>query len=798
MKIIKMKTLCGAVMAGVAPLLAANIASAATLDEIVVTAQKRSESAQDVGMSINALSADAIKEAGIANASDLGKVVPGFVYTKTPRGTPTYALRGIGFDDNSLASAPTVSIYLDEAPMAYPVMTRHIAFDLAQVEVLKGPQGILFGQNSTGGAVNFIAEKPTDEFEAGVEASYGSFDTFETKGYVSGTIADNFRVRLSGMSIQSDEGWQESYTRSDKLGEQDVFAARLLADWEPTEDLSVKFALQGWCDKSDTQAGQLIETHHSIDVGANPVYDAYPRSGNDAQDADWDSNPANPLERDDQFVQSSIRFDYNLSDTITLTSITSYSDYEQDFYQDTDGADLQNFTLRNDGSIESFSQELRLSGDTDSIKWVVGVNYSEDESKDDTTYFFSQNSVAAFGIAEALSTADQEVETKAIFGNVAWSIDDQFTLNVGVRHTEDDREYEGCTADTGDGTMAALFSGLWLGVAPNDPSAIQAGACTTGILQPGMDPLAFVPGTPGFYVPGLMKRELDERNTSWRIGLDWQVNDDFLAYANISKGYKSGSIPAVNSSTDAQVDPVTQESVLAYELGFKSTLMDGAMRLNGAVWYYDYENKQLRGRILDNVFGSLEALVNVPESTVKGVELGMDLLPIENLTISLNASYTETEVDKGPAPNDSYDPLGTQISYDGLSFPHTPELHISARAHYEVSISDSLIGFADISILHQDETTGLFADKAVLATTQISPATRPGVFADPDMFDVDSYTTVDARIGVKADDLTWEVALWGKNLTDEYYWNNATQGLDNVYRLASKPRTYGISFAYNF
>lgn len=755
-------------------------AGSLTLEEVIVTAQKRQESAQDVGMSINAMSGDTLKQSGVASASDLGKVVPGFVYTKTPRGTPTYALRGIGFDDNSLASASTVSTYLDEAPMPYPVMTRFVAFDLAQVEVLKGPQGILFGQNSTGGAINFIAQKPSDEFEAGIEGSYGNYDTFETKGYAGGALTDTLRARASFMSIQAGEGWQESYTRNDELGEQDVFSARVITEWDATDDLMVSFVVQGWKDKSDTQAGQLLETHHSQDLGATPTYDAYPRSPNQATAADWDANPARPLSRDDSFIQPSLRIDYELTDSLTLTSITTYSDYKQDFDQDTDGADLQNFSLRNEGSIKSFNQELRLSGDSDRVEWIVGANYARDSSEDNTTYFFAENSVAAFGIAEAFSSADQDVNTYAVFGNTAVTMADNLTLNLGMRYTEDDREYEGCTGDTGDGTMAGLFSFLW-------GASIQPGECTTGILQ--ADGLS--------YVPGLVSRELDEDNTSWRIGLDWRVTDDTLAYANISKGYKSGSIPAVNSSTDAQIDPVTQESVLAYELGFKTTLLDGAMRLNGATWYYDYTDKQLRGRIKDNIFNSLEALVNIPESEVYGAEFGIDYLPIEQLTLSLSGAYTQTEVTKGPDADKSYDPLGNQVSYDGLSFPHTPEVHLSALAHYEDNISAMLIGFVDLSVHYESETEGLFADRTVLANTDISPL-RPGVKTDPDIFKVDAFTTVDARIGIKSEDEQWEITLWGKNLTDKYYWNNTTQGLDNIYRLASMPRTYGLSASYKF
>ncbi|MGD9661378.1 MAG: TonB-dependent receptor [Porticoccaceae bacterium] len=777
------RRLCLAAAVSSAGVFVATPAAAFSLEEVIVTAQKRQESAQEVGMSITAVSGDSLLERSVIATSDLGKVVPGFVYTQTPRGTPIYTLRGIGFDDNSLASAPTVSIYMDEVSMAFPVMSRHTTFDLERVEVLKGPQGILFGQNSTGGAVNFIAAKPTEEFSAGLDVSYGRFNTSDVRGYVSGALSDTFRVRLSGMKIDSDE-WQKSYTRDDELGEQDVFAGRFIAEWEPTEDLLVTLNLHGWADKSDTQAAQLLEVKPSLDGFAYPEYDAYPRSPNDARAADWDANPPLPLVRDDELTQGSFRVDYNLSDAMTLTSITSYAKYEQNFVQDTDGSDMQNFSLRNIGEIDSFSQELRLAGTTDNLEWIVGANYSEDDSADKTEYYYAENSVnqGFLGIFQSYSTADQDVKNYAFFSNVAWSFAEDLTLNLGARYTKDERDYQGCTGDLGDGSSAFAFNTVLDLIFPElAPHTIQPGGCTTS--DEG--------------VPGLVNRSLDEDNVSWRVGLDWQVSPDLLTYANISKGYKSGSIPAVNTASAFQIQPVAQESVLAYELGFKSELMENRAQFNAAAFYYDYSDKQLRGRILDplGVFGVLETLLNIPESEVYGVEIDAKITPVEGLLLGVAASYVNTEVTKDFF---AYDPVGNEFNYKGQSFPHTPELHITATANYEFGISQTLNGFVGADVLYQDDTTGLFNDPAIVGSTVASPTLRPGQTVDPDTFKVDSYATVDARLGVEAADGSWKAWLWGRNITDKYYWNNATQSLDNLYRLSSMPRTYGAAVSYRF
>jgi iron complex outermembrane receptor protein len=184
------------------------------IEEIVVTAQKREESINEVAMSIQAATGERLTELGITDTADLFKVVSGFSSNVTYYGTSIYTIRGVGFQDTALASSPTVSVYLDETPLAYSVLTQGVSLDLQRVEVLKGPQGTLFGQNATGGAVNYVANKPTETFEAGVDASVGRFNTIDVQGFVSGPVSDTLSYRLAGRTINSD-GWQKQYTSAD-------------------------------------------------------------------------------------------------------------------------------------------------------------------------------------------------------------------------------------------------------------------------------------------------------------------------------------------------------------------------------------------------------------------------------------------------------------------------------------------------------------------------------------------------------------------------------------------------------
>src|SRR6267154_4843890 len=204
------------------------------LEEVVVTAEKRSERATDVPMSITAVTAEQLEKQGVVSVADLTKIVPGFTFQPSDYGTPIYSIRGIGFKDVAVAVAPTVSVYLDQVPLAYSAMTSGAAFDLERLEVLKGPQGTLFGQNSTGGAMNFIAAKPTDHLEAGADATYGRFNEADSQGFLSGPLSDTVTARLAVRTEQRD-AWQQSETRDAQLGVRNFSTVGLLIDWKPRE-----------------------------------------------------------------------------------------------------------------------------------------------------------------------------------------------------------------------------------------------------------------------------------------------------------------------------------------------------------------------------------------------------------------------------------------------------------------------------------------------------------------------------------------------------------------------------------
>ena len=238
----------------------AGVSDAATeggLEVVLVTAQKVTENVNDVGMTINALSADDLNRVGFTSPEQLTKVVPGLNITQSGYGLPVYTMRGIGYYDIAAGNSPTVSLYLDETPVTYPIMSRGLALDVQRVEVLKGPQGTLYGQNSTAGLVNYIANRPTEAFTAGVGTSYDNYDRFNLNGFVSGPLTDTLGVRLAASADRGGD-WQDSFTRDDDNGSAEFYTARLLADWNATDRLTLQFNANGWVDKTDSPAGQIV------------------------------------------------------------------------------------------------------------------------------------------------------------------------------------------------------------------------------------------------------------------------------------------------------------------------------------------------------------------------------------------------------------------------------------------------------------------------------------------------------------------------------------------------------------
>lgn len=740
----------------------------AQLPEIIVTAEKREESANKVPMSITAVTASDLALVGVTQPRDLAKVTTSFNYTDSYVGSPIYTLRGVGFSDISLGGRPTVSIYVDEAPIPFSIQSRGASLDLERVEVLKGPQGTLFGQNATGGAINYIAAKPTDTFKAGLDASFGRFNAWELGGFVSGPLSDTLSARVavkhSGMGA-----WQRSYTSGANNGQTDFTNGRLSMAWEPSATFRALLTVGGFIDRSDVQAGQAIQIAPLIPDAAAfvPGLLTYPLAPTDGRAADFTQGLN--YARDNYYVHANLRLEADLSDSLTLISLTNYGRFRERQLQDIDGTALQNISQFTDGRIKSLSQEVRLSAEIgDRGHFIVGGNYSHDVALEDGLVSTPESTVAftfvPFGLPLFVGFRDynnQRSNNWAGFVSADYELTDTVRAYAGLRYTRNIINYDGCSADSGDGVAALNFGSVFnlfragAGLPPNE--TIAPGGCYSASAA---------------FVPGRATSRLSEDNVSWRAGLDWKPSPGMLLYANVSKGYKAGSFPTIGATLQSQLAPAVQESVIAYEAGFKATLANRTLQLNGAVFYYNYTDKQILGKIDDLVFGRLLKLINVPKSKIDGAELELAWTPIRGLKINAGGSYINSRILDHFT---NFDPLGNLVDFDGESFPNTPKWQFIANADYKWSVSSNLDASLGAGVTHQSSTNSQLGNLPILY--------------------VKDYTLLDLRAGLESHDGSWKFSVWGRNVGNTYYWTSSNSNLDTTVRFAGMPATYGATLS---
>lgn len=769
-------------------------------DDIVVTAQKREQRLQDVGLTVAAFDSEALANAGVNSVTELARVVPGLDVTPSPSGTPVYTLRGVGFFESTLSAAPDVALYLDQIPLAIPAFGALTAFDVERVEVLKGPQGTLFGTNATGGAINLIAAKPTSSTEGGVEIGYGRFNTVRVGTYLSGPLTDTLNGRIA-VKLSRGDAWQYSYTRDDKLGETDEIAGRLLLDWQPSEAVNLLLNVNGWLNRSDPQAPQLARQTTPADLQA-PVGSVtfgqivppdfplllIPGAPDNNRAANW--SPDYRPYRDDRFYQTSLTANIDLTDTITLTSLTGYSDLRQRKASSYSGTDLPAFEqAANPAKANDFSQEVRLAS-TDSsaaLRWMIGANYQRTFSYEriDAIYPFASTGFRDGFTANTLDTR-QVFKQWAAFGNLEYDLMPNLTLKAGIRYTDSTRTTVGRVYDT-PGYVEPIPGSLGLTDFFNVliPLAYVPLFCPTVTFTPVV-PGESVSLDPDTCVSGNYNAKLKEDNVPWSLGLDFRANDDLLLYANVSRGFKGGAFPLVNAASQAQFYPVPQEKLTAYEVGFKSNLDGNSFILNGAAFYYDYANKQTRGKTVDPLFGALEQLVSIPKSRIYGAELDLTTRPLQGLTLRAAATYLNTRIKtfNGIVGAESVGGLlfPTFASFKGADLPFAPKFAVSAAADYEFPVSATLDGFVGASLRGQTKSYG----SPQLGGQDKIDATIKG------------YATVDIRAGIASPDAGWKLMLWGKNVTDTHYWTNSLRAFDTIVRYTARPVEYGVTLSYDF
>lgn len=564
----------------------------AQLEKVVVTAQKRSEAAQDVGTALTVLTGKEVSERGIVTVNQLQTEVPSLeIEPAFGSGQPQFRIRGVGFQDYAANNSPTVGVYVDEVAYPLPIMTQGLLFDLSRVEVLRGPQGTLYGRNTTGGAVNFVTNRPTREFAAGATIDYGSFNALNAQGYVSGSLADNVRGRLSAALAQGG-AWQHNRDTGQSLGNKDQYALRGQLEWDVTDRFNLRFTAHSGQDKSENEGLYLFTPKTGPGTPA-PIDRNRANTG-------WGFSPAflqatgfgpnAKPSRDNKSEGYSLVANLDLGQT-QLTSITAYEKFRRRELNDWDGTSARDSDEFFGSNADVFSQELRLASTSGKVfNWVTGLYYSRENLKENFLSDFSNS----LGLPIVKTSYSQNAETFALFGQADYKLTDRLKVVGGLRHENEDRQLRNYSTAT-----------------------------ITGI--------SFIPTT---------NKSTSFSEVTGKLGLEYQLQPSTLLYTSVSRGVKSGGFTAYNTTNVLQLEPFKPEELWAYEAGFKSDLTR-TLRLNGAGFYYDYRKQQVLSAVWDPTYGPIGRIVNAPKSEIWGGELELLWEPVSGLKVSQYLSYKE-------------------------------------------------------------------------------------------------------------------------------------------------------------
>lgn len=723
------------------PVLAQAAAPAATdaglIEDIIVTAQRRSESAQDVGVALSVLGGDELARRGLSNVNQLQDQTPSLeVVPAFGGGQPQFRLRGVGFEDYATNNTPTVGVYVDEVAYPVPVATQGVLFDIDRVEVLRGPQGTLYGRNTTGGAINFITRRPTADISAGIDAQYGRFDEFKAEGFVSGPISDKVRFRVSGVTEQGG-GFQKNRTTGQSLGDADRLFGRALLEFLPSDTTTVTVNLHGGRDQSEQTGLYLFRPFQTRGYGgpAGPVIPAdtsrratgWGLSSTFATLAGFDVD--DKPQKDNESYGASLTVASELTDAISLTSITAYDHLDRRELADWDASASHESDTFWGSDVDVFSQELRLaSTDTGPLSWVTGAYYASQKLDEVFLTDFSQS----LGFITDTSYR-QKVESISGFGQVGYEVTEQVKLVAGLRYENEKRKLRDFRTAIGP--------------------------------------------TPTF-TNGNRNQELDE--VTGKIGVEFRPQDDLLLYANASRGIKSGGFTVYNSPNAEQIDPFKPETLYAYEAGFKSDLRK-SVRLNGSVYYYDYRNQQVLGTIVNPQRGLIGRIVNAPKSEIYGGELELTVTPTTHLRLTQSIGYKKGE-------------YKDYANIDTTSLTRNPTTGIyTART---IDLSGTAIPLANWSYQGSVAYTVPVGGFAVEAQADYAYRDKLPSFLGT-TYDLKSRWITNATLTLRPEEGGWSAGLYGRNIFNTDYDNTRNFFLPNA-NIASpgRPASYGVRLTY--
>jgi iron complex outermembrane recepter protein len=735
------------------------------IEEIVITAQKREQRLVDVPIAVSSLSGEAVKNARIEQVRDIAGYIPNVdIKEQVPGAIPVVAIRGVGLDDFSSTNSPAAGIYVDQVPLSSLALMSFDLVDLERLEVLKGPQGTLYGRNSTAGAINVLSARPLFEREGYLGGGYGSYRTWDVEGMFNTPLSDTLALRVAAKLLRQDEGFWKSRLNADDpsgivapaggllpilggtlglplppialardtsndpikrdIGRRDIRLGRVRLGWEATDSLHIDLKLEALRQRSEL--GQPEHFGHYCRNGAQPIdpdncTDAlgYADRDRDPYRGDWRGEFPYDI---DQW-SATLLADWDL-DWATLSSVSGYIDFERFFHIDVDAMPADQFEFFQADAVQQFTQELRLAASGDAVDWLVGLFWSSDDIVVGTDGVHT----AVIPAERSRIDADQTTRAAAAFAHLDWRFTDTLALTAGLRWTSESRDYVGGTSWT--------------------------------VNLPGQINDTFIDA------------RIEDRNWSWKLGLSHTPSDDALLYASVSRGNKSGGFFSGVTTDDTQLQPYRPESLTAWEIGYKR---QGLLTFSASAFWYDYRDVQTFIRAND---APVQLIGNVPEATNYGLDL--EVLrhfvdgALAGLTLQSGVGLLRSELGSFEGPT------GEPVA-SGNRLANAPELTFNGLARYEFPLlATNRLGALQVDAHYSDDT--------------FKEATNDPLIAS------DAYWIFNARAALMPAARNWEIAVWGRNLGDERY---VVQGL-NVgafyfgNRNYNAPRTYGVEFSWRF
>lgn len=745
-------------------------------EEIVVEARRREEALQDVPIAVTVVTAAELERRQIDNIAQVGESIPNLTFqtgapTGTGASTPSVFIRGVGSAETSLGTEPGVGLYVDDVYIARSVGSVLDLVDPQSVQILRGPQGTLFGRNSVGGAILIRSRAPSSEFGGTLHVDTGSFDRADARFSLDVPFSESFRTSVSGMLANRD-GYVES-DDSEAMGNIDRWAGRVAAEWDATDSLTVSFAADMMrADETAMPAVLLglvdfIPGTQFLPGGPFPS-EIFAVTNNSALcgGASTQANSGNPNCLDQQWIMgpgrtaggyqaetdifdsqgsrpygntaitevqgASLHLDWELSPSLTFKSITAYRELEAFWASNSDHSPLPGIETKNDQEQSQFTQEFQLLGESEALNWVVGAFYMHEEG--------DALNVVAFPSVIFRSGGGFSTDSTALFAQGTYRITPSLELTGGLRYTEETKSYDTLSNQQVIGVLVDVPNRVWLDLRGS--------------------PIPFVTGS----TPDLESEELTPL-----VSLAYHFNDDLMSYLSFSRGYKSGGYEQRLAPGTPEVPRFNPEFVDTYELGLKGEFSDGRVTLAAAVFQSQYSDMQIS--VVD---GPAPTIANAGDATINGAELELGFRPVDDLRINVYAGYLDA----------SYDSLSPRALQSGITLasrlPNTSEWQYGASVSYEFALSEGL-------------TLRPHVDWSYRSSIELDAANAP-------LLHQPGYSLVNAVLTLTPPDERWAVSLSGRNLTDETYLVSgiAQYNIGEIEGQYARPQEWAVGLQYRF